>query len=259
MEQYIKIKAIDEDNNLFGTFKLSIDYNGFINLPTDSLNKEIPLGNLILYNVPIVESFDNRTPIQYYKNSNFNANVMLLEEHKYTVEFESEDSDLDVFYSLKNTKNSASECFKYPFNHKFGTVTFTEKNNDKIEEKTYLIDTTYRQFFTSIRCNEGRYYTKEENTNKIANPDPGYFIEDISFAKELITNGYIELTKENSIKYGKPFYLSSLSMNKLNNKTNIDYYKNIITSTEKYTISRDEIEEFNYNYLNNLITNKRKK
>ena len=160
---------------------------------------------------------------------------------------------------LKNTKNSASECFKYPFNHKFGTVTFTEKNNDKIEEKTYLIDPTYRQFFTSIRCNEGRYYTKEENTNKIANPDPGYFIEDISFAKELITNGYIELTKENSIKYGEPFYLSSLPQNKLNNKTNIDYYKNIITSTEKYTISRDEIEEFNYNYLNNLITNKRKK
>ena len=49
MEQYIKIKAIDEDNNLFGTFKVSIDYNGFINLPTDSLNKEVPLGNLILY------------------------------------------------------------------------------------------------------------------------------------------------------------------------------------------------------------------
>ena len=111
MEQYIKIKAIDEDNNLFGTFKVSIDYNGFINLPTDSINKEIPLGNLILYNVPIVDSFDNRTPIQYYKNSNFNANVMLLEEHKYTVEFESEDSDLEVFYSLKNTKNSPIELF----------------------------------------------------------------------------------------------------------------------------------------------------
>ena len=111
MEQYIKIKAVDDDNNLFGTFKLSIDYTGFINLPTDSLNKEVPLGNLILYNVPIVESFDNRTPIQYYKNSNFNANVMLLEEHKYTVEFESDDSDLDVFYSLKNTKNSPIELF----------------------------------------------------------------------------------------------------------------------------------------------------
>jgi hypothetical protein len=104
MEQYIKINAIDEDNNLFGTFKLSIDYTGFINLPSDSINKEIPLGNLILYNVPIVESYDNRTPIQYYKNSNFNANVMLLEEHKYTVEFESDDSDLDVFYSLKILK-----------------------------------------------------------------------------------------------------------------------------------------------------------
>ena len=32
-----------------------------------------------------------------------------MEEHKYTVEFESDDSDLDVFYSLKNTKNTHLE------------------------------------------------------------------------------------------------------------------------------------------------------
>ena len=56
MEQYIKIKAIDEDDNLLGTFKVSIDYNGFINLPTDIINKEIPLGNLILYSIGVVLS-----------------------------------------------------------------------------------------------------------------------------------------------------------------------------------------------------------
>ena len=111
MEQYIKINAIDEDKNLLGAFKVSIDYGGFINLSKDSCDKEISIGNLILYNVPVVEYFDNRTPIQYYKNSNFNANVLLLEEHRYTVEFESKSSDLDVFYSLKNTRNSPIELF----------------------------------------------------------------------------------------------------------------------------------------------------
>ena len=90
MEQYIKIKAIDDDNNHLGTFKISIDYTGYIkNLPEDSLNKEVSIDNRVLYNVPIVDLFDNRTPIQYYKNTNFNANILLLEEHRYTIEFKS--------------------------------------------------------------------------------------------------------------------------------------------------------------------------
>ena len=109
MEQYIKIKAIDEDNNLLGTFKVTIDYNGFIP-DLSKIDEEVSVDNLILYNVPIVESFDNRTPIQYYKNANFNANILLLEEHKYTIEFESKNkNDLNTFYSLKNNNNSPLE------------------------------------------------------------------------------------------------------------------------------------------------------
>ena len=48
------------------------------------------------------------------------------------------------------------------------------KNGEKIEEKTFLIDTTYRQFFTSIRCNEGMYLNK---SNEINRPDPGFFVK----------------------------------------------------------------------------------
>ena len=109
MEQYIKIKAIDEDNNLLGTFKVTIDYNGFIP-DLSKIDEEVSVDNLILYNVPIVESFDNRTPIQYYKNANFNANILLLEEHKYTIEFESKNKkEVYAFYSLKNNNSSPLE------------------------------------------------------------------------------------------------------------------------------------------------------
>lgn len=104
MEQYIKINAIDNEDNQLGTFKISKEYDGYI--PSiENFNKEIILDNLILYNVPIVEYFDNKTPIQYYKNDSFNANILLLEEYEYTIEFEG-DLDFDVYESLKNSKNS---------------------------------------------------------------------------------------------------------------------------------------------------------
>ena len=102
---------------------------------------------------------------------------------------------------LEVTKNSASESFDYPFNHAFGTVTFPYDGTTK----TYLIDTTYRQFFTTNRCNEGRYYQEEENTGLKVAPDPGYFVEDENFARNLMRNGYIELTKETATKYGEAF------------------------------------------------------
>ena len=80
---------------------------------------------------------------------------------------------------LEVTKNSATGSFDYPFNHAFGTVTFPYNG----ATKTYLIDTTYRQFFTTNRCNEGRYYQEEENTGLKVAPDPGYFVEDKDFEK----------------------------------------------------------------------------
>lgn len=107
MEQSIQIKAIDLDDNQLGTFTISIDYDGFV---SNGISGEID--NLILNNVPIVEVFDNRTPIQYYKDESFNANLLLLEDHEYTIDFESSsDLDLDVYYSLKNRKNSPLKLF----------------------------------------------------------------------------------------------------------------------------------------------------
>ncbi len=148
---------------------------------------------------------------------------------------------------LKVTKNSSYDCFNYPFNHVFGTVTFPYQVNGRVVDKTYLIDSTYRQFFSTTRCNKGRYYTEEENTGLKVAPDPGYFITDIDFAKTLMKDGYIELTKENAKKYGDSFYKASISLKniKLLNNSNIDYYSKIITYNEDYKVNKNELDGLN--------------
>ena len=128
MEQYIKIKAKNEEGVLLGTFKLSIETN-----PTRSIysivekNKEILLDSsiynipsntsIILYNVPIVYEYDNRTPIQFYKNSANNINIMLLEEFRYILSFEPKLSDdLDIFHSLLKFDETVLELFPQTYN-----------------------------------------------------------------------------------------------------------------------------------------------
>ena len=129
MEQYIKIKAKNEEGDLLGTFQLSIE-----TFPTKSIysivekNKEITLDSsiynipsntsIILYNVPIVYEYDNRTPIQFYKNSENNINIMLLEEFKYILSFESKNKklDLDIFHSLLKFDETVLELFPHTYN-----------------------------------------------------------------------------------------------------------------------------------------------
>ncbi len=144
---------------------------------------------------------------------------------------------------LEVTKNSASESFDYPFNHAFGTVTFPYDGTTK----TYLIDTTYRQFFTTNRCNEGRYYQEEENTGLKVAPDPGYFVEDENFARSLMRNGYIELTEENATKYGEAFKRASIPLKDIDkiNDSNINYYQRMLNDKGDYKISAGELEGLN--------------
>ncbi len=155
---------------------------------------------------------------------------------------------------LEVTKNSASESFDYPFNHVFGTVTFPYNGLTK----TYLIDTTYRQFFTTNRCNEGRYYQEEENTGLKVAPDPGYFVEDEKFARSLMSNGYIELTEENASKYGEAFKRASIPLKDIDkiNDNNINYYQRMLNDREDYKISVGELEGLNVVFNDKTNVNK---
>lgn len=110
--------------------------------------------------------------------------------------------------------NQARLSFDYNKNHYFGTVTIPVINNNQVIEKVYLLDLTYLQFFSTVRCNEGMYDAYEENGFSKSSPDPGYFLtseEEKAFAKELVEKGYIELTDETAKMYAKGFRKSSLS------------------------------------------------
>jgi len=142
---------------------------------------------------------------------------------------------------LKVTKNKAQDCFGYCYNHAFGTVTFPIDIDGKIVEKTYLVDPTYRQFFSTVYCNEGMYYSQ----HKVA-PDVGYFA-DKDFAKELLANGFIELTEESSKLYGLPFYKASLSLDSINKPCDIDFLTSILTKTSSYSARSYQLDGFNLN------------
>lgn len=147
---------------------------------------------------------------------------------------------------LNVTKNRAQDCFEYPYNHVFGTVTFQISENSKTVNKTYLIDITYRQFFKTNKCNEGIYYIEDEYGDN-AVPDPGYFA-DKEFAKKLLKDGYIELTEETAKLYGLPFFKSSLDINNKEKKCNIDFYNNIMNNTFIYSAYDTDLEGFDFEF-----------
>ncbi len=144
---------------------------------------------------------------------------------------------------LSVTKNTTHTSFLYPYDHAFGTVTFPVLLGT-IVLKSYLIDVTYRQFFTTIRCNEGMYFTKEA-FDLPHFPAPGYFVKDKKFAKKLMADGYILLTEQNAKKYGEPFYKCSLEKGE-NTYFKGNYLKNILEKKEAY-LTKD-IEELNIEF-----------
>lgn len=153
---------------------------------------------------------------------------------------------------LQVTKNTASDAFKYPFNHAFGTVWFPILEDGEMIDERYLVDTTYRQFFSSVRCNEGRYYTLEENTGVIANPDPGYYVKNENFARTLMRDGYVLLNKENANFYGEAFYLSSLNLEnkKMFDDRDFDYFDSILNNSSSYSITNSDLEGFEVDIFN---------
>lgn len=153
---------------------------------------------------------------------------------------------------LKVTKNKAKDTFNYLFNHAFGTVTFPIQDDSGIHEVSFLVDPTYKQFFTTVRCNEGRYYTKEENTDILTAPDPGYFMnssEEKEFASNLISCGYIQLTLENAKIYGTGFQKASINIKEKNNYNskfdfNTNYFNLIMNNSSNYKTTLDELTDY---------------
>ena len=136
--------------------------------------------------------------------------------------------------------------------HAFGTVTFPIINeNGIITNESYLVDATYRQFFTVLGNHFGRYYDLKA---KSAAPDAGYFTiqtkEGRNFAQALLKNGYITLSLENIKIYGEGFSLSLIPLRdiaKIPEAKNIpatEYMQSLTKKTGEFDYSEKEIREW---------------
>lgn len=136
------------------------------------------------------------------------------------------------------TANNTDKFSNSLIRHHFVTIILPTKENDKIVNKWYLIDPTYRQFFEKNSC---------KGKNKLTSP--GYFMletnETLKLAKQLLKNGYIELTDDNLKMYSNGFICASG-----HNKNNIDVEKlkdSILNNQENIDCSREESLKFGCN------------
>ena len=108
-------------------------------------------------------------------------------------------NSLNVNYNVCDTQKVITNNIK---GHTFMIVNLNTENGTL----SYLIDPTYRQFFTKDTCNESNYTLI--NGIYVTTPNPGYFIkeEDKEETKKLLINGYAILTNDIARIYGDSFY-----------------------------------------------------
>lgn len=168
---------------------------------------------------------------------------------------------------LKTTVNNTVEILNCKYRHAFGTVTIPIVG-ETLEEKQYLIDCSYRQFFSTTQCNDGRYYTVAEDFKGEIAPSAGYFMtqteEENNMARALLKNGFVELTSENAKSYCNGFALSSIGLNsseyeikKVKNTTGSDYINSINNNVQEHDYDREDFINFGCNIFlpnkNNII------
>lgn len=98
-----------------------------------------------------------------------------------------------------------------------------------LNNKLYLLDPTYRQFFEKERCSKNKDV-------------PGNFITDISSCTALLENGYIELTEDTAKMYGDSFMKTKESARNLEINGPI-YLKAFIKNTAPLIRTKEELEQ----------------
>lgn len=212
-----------------------------------------------------------------------NAREMLMKDFKISEEQFKEDSlafscgfgQTLTGYPLRNmglTPNicNARNVFHEKAGHAFLTVAIPIKDeNGNIEEKDYLVDTTYKQFFQrEFGARNGDYIKDKEFGNRVSET-PGYYTLKMKngkeFAEELLAKGFAEFTEENAKIYGDSFVLSERERKDYTKvpkgkelKTGISgrqYIKNIKSPELQVKIDHEEseLEKWNLNIRTPLM------
>lgn len=125
-------------------------------------------------------------------------NTALINKCDYATELLCDEFDkYKIDYSIKETHKLISNDV---MGHMFMIV--------YIEDKNYIVDLTYLQFFLKNRCNKDMY--KEKDGLTYMAPDPGYYYvehkDKLGVAKSILEDGYMELNEDNIKTYLDSFY-----------------------------------------------------
>ena len=147
-------------------------------------------------------------------------------------------------------KATINNTFNFPncnYLHAFGTVKLPIKSDTEYYNQ-YLIDVTYRQFYSSVTACFGRYFVPYMGTRAKNAPMHGYHMTKYPGGKEIaskvLKDGYIKLTPDILKAYGVCFELQTLPFDYLNKRDSI-----LNTDPLMYVKSLDNQTELSYDYL----------
>lgn len=131
--------------------------------------------------------------------------------------------------------------------HAYGTVLIPIKTDDKIVNKRFLIDCTYRQFFTLPFNVVSRYLSDS--------PSVGFFVsqekEYIDFANKLLKNGFVFASLENMKLYFGPFFYSSILVDNIYDMDEkfdeIDILEIVDKKQSEFDYTKEEFDEWGLN------------
>lgn len=108
-------------------------------------------------------------------------------------------NSLNVKYKINDTNKCITDGI---CGHTFMIIELNTINGNI----NYLVDPTYRQFFTKDKCNDSNYILIDNRY--VLTPDPGYFIkdEDKNLISNFLKNGYTILDENIARIYGNSFY-----------------------------------------------------
>lgn len=132
--------------------------------------------------------------------------------------------------------------------HTFVTVKLPIKKDKEVKLVPFLLDCTYRSFFSLADCHEGLATISK----KMA---AGYYVskldKGLTFAREIIENGYVELTSDVAKIYGLGFSLSSHYQieDTFNNCLNVNgetFLNAILNQNKDVAFSKKALESLGY-------------
>ncbi len=141
--------------------------------------------------------------------------------------------------------------------HALTGVIIPTKVGNMSEEKTFILDPTFRQFCLSEENRFERYNEEPRWSVRMSTPHPGYFFnltkDGRAFAERLITYGYFEATEDNLKTYFGPFtlyvtpkdsYVNQELVGKVATTKNsgADYWARIISAPQSTVFSNKDFQ-----------------